>query len=301
MSDAISKAISIIEDMQAFLLGRRVPEYDHLMIEESAEAINALQALQRSAEPVVFTCHGNNAPAYGCNKPGDMSGTYYKAPQPPTTKPIAAIKGWFHGECVVQAFDPAAVLPAGMALYAAPQSVVPDGDITPFAWMRPEDAARTMIAAEGERAEVAPDKEHGFSVPLYRCPQLADSIQGVVTGRDWRENTLGGGYSAQSGRNCNHATSRQGERRMNDAVVDQLVDNEIMPLVGRILRKKLMATFAEIESAVKSLPPAQDKASLMDFYAVETEDALLSVMAKHIEKLQKKRRRDESAVNFYRA
>jgi nicotinamidase-related amidase len=81
MSDAISKAISIIEDMQAFLLGRRVPEYDHLMIEESAEAINALQALQRSAEPVVFTCHGNNAPAYGCNKPGDMSGTYYKAPQ----------------------------------------------------------------------------------------------------------------------------------------------------------------------------------------------------------------------------
>jgi hypothetical protein len=39
-------------------------------------------ALQRSAEPVVFTCHGNNAPAYGCNKPGDMSGTYYKAPQP---------------------------------------------------------------------------------------------------------------------------------------------------------------------------------------------------------------------------
>jgi hypothetical protein len=41
----------------------------------------ALQALQ-SGEPVVFTCHGNNAPAYGCNKPGDMSGTYYKAPQP---------------------------------------------------------------------------------------------------------------------------------------------------------------------------------------------------------------------------
>jgi hypothetical protein len=39
------------------------------------------QALQ-SWEPVVFTCHGNNAPAYGCNKPGDMSGTYYKAPQP---------------------------------------------------------------------------------------------------------------------------------------------------------------------------------------------------------------------------
>jgi hypothetical protein len=95
----------------------------------------------------------------------------YTTPQPPTTKPIAAIKGWFHGECVIQALDPEVVLPAGMALYAAPQRVVPDGDITPFAWMRPEDAARTMIAVEGERAEVAPDKEHGFTVPLYRCHQ----------------------------------------------------------------------------------------------------------------------------------
>jgi hypothetical protein len=38
--------------------------------------------VQQSGEPVVFTCHGNNAPAYGCNTPGDMSGTYYKAPQP---------------------------------------------------------------------------------------------------------------------------------------------------------------------------------------------------------------------------
>ena len=47
--------------------------------------------------------------------------------EPVNTKPIAAVKGWFHGECVVQALDPAAVLPAGMALYAAPQPVVPDG------------------------------------------------------------------------------------------------------------------------------------------------------------------------------
>jgi hypothetical protein len=48
------------------------------------------QALQ-SGEPVVFTCHGNNAPAYGCNKPGDMSGTYYKAPQPVVTDGYALI------------------------------------------------------------------------------------------------------------------------------------------------------------------------------------------------------------------
>ena len=39
-------------------------------------------------------------------------------------EPVVAIKGWFHGECTIQPLDPAAVLPAGMALYAAPQPVV---------------------------------------------------------------------------------------------------------------------------------------------------------------------------------
>jgi len=29
-------------------------------------------------ETVKFTCHGNSAPAYSCNKPGDMSGEYVK-------------------------------------------------------------------------------------------------------------------------------------------------------------------------------------------------------------------------------
>ena len=53
----------------------------HSAIEAINTVIEALRALQ-SGEAVVFTCHGNNAPAYGCNKPGDMSGTYYRAPQP---------------------------------------------------------------------------------------------------------------------------------------------------------------------------------------------------------------------------
>jgi hypothetical protein len=88
-------------------------------------------------------------------------------------EPIAAVRGYYNGRCIIKPLDPALVLPVGMALYAAPQPVVPEGYITPFAWMRPEDAARTMIAVEGERAEVAPDKEHGFSVPLYRCQQPA--------------------------------------------------------------------------------------------------------------------------------
>jgi len=42
-------------------------------------------------------------------------------------EPVAAVKGWFHGECIIQALDPEAVLPAGMALYAVPQPVVPEG------------------------------------------------------------------------------------------------------------------------------------------------------------------------------
>jgi hypothetical protein len=43
------------------------------------------------------------------------------------SEPVAAVKGWFHGECIIQALDPEAVLPAGMALYAVPQPVVPEG------------------------------------------------------------------------------------------------------------------------------------------------------------------------------
>ena len=35
-------------------------------------------------------------------------------------KPIAAVTGYYNGDCVVKALDPALVLPAGMALYAAP-------------------------------------------------------------------------------------------------------------------------------------------------------------------------------------
>jgi hypothetical protein len=74
MSDAIKVALeSAIRIYESISPG--------VITVEHKQAIDALQALQ-SGEPVVFTCHGNNAPAYGCNKPGDMSGTYYKAPQP---------------------------------------------------------------------------------------------------------------------------------------------------------------------------------------------------------------------------
>lgn len=52
--------------------------------EATSKAWHIVQALtqQPESEPVMFTCHGNSAPAYSCNKPGDMSGTYYRSPQP---------------------------------------------------------------------------------------------------------------------------------------------------------------------------------------------------------------------------
>ncbi len=52
---------------------------------EAAEEITRLRAQLAGAEvqeAVTFTCHGNSAPAYSCNKPGDMSGTYYRIPAP---------------------------------------------------------------------------------------------------------------------------------------------------------------------------------------------------------------------------
>ncbi len=77
MSDAIQQ---VIENLKFIQEAARLNGLTKTWT-KAQESIDALQALQ-SAEPVVFTCHGNNAPAYGCNKPGDMSGTYYKAPQP---------------------------------------------------------------------------------------------------------------------------------------------------------------------------------------------------------------------------
>ena len=46
----------------------------------------------------------------------------WQAAQAQAGKPIAAVHGWFHGECVIRALDPEAVLPAGMALYSQPQA-----------------------------------------------------------------------------------------------------------------------------------------------------------------------------------
>lgn len=52
----------------------------------------------------------------------DAAWEVWQAAQSQASKPIAAVHGWFHGECVIRALDPEAVLPAGMALYASPQA-----------------------------------------------------------------------------------------------------------------------------------------------------------------------------------
>ena len=49
-------------------------------------------------------------------------------------------------------------------------------DQMPVVWARPDDIRATMIATIGERAEVAPDKEPGFTVPLYTHPEQKNLI-----------------------------------------------------------------------------------------------------------------------------
>lgn len=52
-------------------------------------------------------------------------------PQAQAGQPIAAVHGWFHGECVIRPLDPEAVLPAGMALYSQPQAQAGEGEAAP--------------------------------------------------------------------------------------------------------------------------------------------------------------------------
>jgi len=134
MSDAIQQAIGAMERVVEALSDMRADE-------PLREAIAGLQALQ-SGEPVVQyyykhnKCTASSADSPDCicwhdvgsgplTNPCDWKATRTTTPQPVVdAKPIAAVRGWFHGECVVMALDPSLALPAGMALYAAPQPVV---------------------------------------------------------------------------------------------------------------------------------------------------------------------------------
>ena len=105
-------------------------KHDHgaYIVTETCEAWEAWQAAQTQTLLEVIR---------------DTTGCPTKALQ--SGEPIAAVKGWFHGECVIQALDPEAVLPAGMALYATPQPVVPE--LTGKQW----SAMRTVIREYAEK------------------------------------------------------------------------------------------------------------------------------------------------------
>lgn len=47
------------------------------------------------------------------------------------------------------------------------------GSGVPLVWISEVNLKRAMVAVKGERAEVAPDKEDGFTVPLYTHPAPA--------------------------------------------------------------------------------------------------------------------------------
>jgi hypothetical protein len=49
------------------------------------------------------------------------------------------------------------------------------GGIVSAVWIKPDDLRKAMIAVAGERAEVAPEKEGDFTVPLYTYPAPAIS------------------------------------------------------------------------------------------------------------------------------
>ena len=68
------------------------------------------------------------------------------AHQPSNTTPIASVKFWFHGECVIQALDPSAALPAGMALYTTPQPVVDVNQQLVEALQKAESHLHAMMA-----------------------------------------------------------------------------------------------------------------------------------------------------------
>jgi hypothetical protein len=73
-------------------------------------------------------------------------------------------------------------------VYTRPQPAQQVNQHIPAVWIRSDDLARAMIASEGERAEVAPDKEGDFDVPLYTRTQQAGDVN--MTAIHWAINVL---------------------------------------------------------------------------------------------------------------
>lgn len=82
--------------------------------QDSSQAINALRAaLEQPLPGADWTVDMKRRLDAALEQP-------QPSPAPAQPEPIARVTGYFGGRAAVAALDPAAVLPAGMALYAAP-------------------------------------------------------------------------------------------------------------------------------------------------------------------------------------
>ena len=77
-------------------------------------------------------------------------------------------------------------------LVSALQPSLPQKISAPIVWARPTDINAAMIATRGERAEIAPDMEPGFTVPLYlhppaEQPSLQQDLEGWIDENEFRD------------------------------------------------------------------------------------------------------------------
>jgi len=82
------------------------------------------------------------------------------------TEPVARVTGYYAGRCVIEPLDQAAVLPTGMALYAAPAPAVPPGYV-----LVPADDGRCPTCGE----------DGGTSCGIPNCGLLVDVDDQPVT------------------------------------------------------------------------------------------------------------------------
>lgn len=145
--------------------------------------------------------------------------------QPVVTNPIAAVRGWFHGECVIQALDPEAVLPAGMALYAAPQPVVPEGYV-----LVPVEPTEKMIAASLDYNDYAQSNNEGpekFNIDIYKAMISVSDGRQAMTRDEWDALVVKAATEA-----------------------DLFLEIDVVPILefGRILRKSLLSAGKETDN-----------------------------------------------------
>jgi len=113
LSHAERREFQTEQDLISFLDGlyeTAGPDSSALTGQKWVAAQRAIEGIRSHAEgeAVTFMRTWKSEPIYTCNKPGDMSGTYYPAPQVAVPEPVGWVK-WFDGEASFQPRD--AILP----------------------------------------------------------------------------------------------------------------------------------------------------------------------------------------------